>query len=140
MQEIIIGSLDGRLTIINYNGTDYSNFPYISNDTIIHTPSVGDLDLDDDYEVIFTTNTQLNVLDLSIQVTDKYSWDTFRSNNHRNGFFNISNLDLSLNGTILPNNFWLGNNYPNPFNPKTHIPFNIPYSDEVIFNIYDIIF
>ena len=138
MQEIIIGSLDGRITIINYNGTDYSNFPYISNDTIIHTPSVGDLDLDDDYEVIFTTNTQLNVLDLSIQVTDKYSWDTYRSNNHRNGFFNISNLDLSLNGTILPNNFWLGDNYPNPFNPKTHIPFNIPYSDEVNFNIYDI--
>ncbi len=32
----------------------------------------------------------------------------------------------------------MGNNYPNPFNPKTHIPFNIPYSDEVIFNIYDI--
>ena len=38
----------------------------------------------------------------------------------------------------IPEQFSLGNNYPNPFNPKTVIPFSIPEPSLVTINIYDI--
>ena len=38
----------------------------------------------------------------------------------------------------IPVRFSLGNNYPNPFNPVTVIPFSIPEPSIVIINIYDI--
>ena len=138
LQEVLISTIGGSIIVLNYDGTNYTNFPYVSIDSIFYTPNIGDLDLDGDFELIFTTNTQLNVIDLSIQVADIYSWSTYRSNNYRTGFFNISNLDLGLDDSISLNNFWLGDNYPNPFNPITHIEFNMPSRDKVIFNVYDL--
>ena len=38
----------------------------------------------------------------------------------------------------IPQEFSLGNNYPNPFNPETVIPFSIAEPSLVIINIYDI--
>ncbi len=38
----------------------------------------------------------------------------------------------------LPTSFSLGNNYPNPFNPSTSIPFNLYLADHVRLSIYDI--
>jgi flagellar hook assembly protein FlgD len=38
----------------------------------------------------------------------------------------------------IPEQFSLGNNYPNPFNPETAIPFSIPEPSLVMINIYDI--
>ncbi|MBN2010730.1 T9SS type A sorting domain-containing protein [candidate division KSB1 bacterium] len=40
--------------------------------------------------------------------------------------------------TILPKVFALHNNYPNPFNPDTRIPFDLPEAAHVKIDIYDI--
>lgn len=40
--------------------------------------------------------------------------------------------------TVLPQKYSLHNNYPNPFNPVTTIPFDIPNSSGVIISIYDV--
>ena len=37
----------------------------------------------------------------------------------------------------IPNNFELGNNYPNPFNPTTNISFNIPQNSNVRLEIFN---
>jgi len=37
-----------------------------------------------------------------------------------------------------PQEFTLGNNYPNPFNPKTTIPIRLPESASISLSIYDI--
>lgn len=41
--------------------------------------------------------------------------------------------------TNLPKEFILGNNYPNPFNNQTQIPFYIPQKANVKFKVYDVL-
>ena len=40
---------------------------------------------------------------------------------------------------LLPRDFFLGANYPNPFNPATHIDFALPAPAAVELKIYDIL-
>lgn len=39
----------------------------------------------------------------------------------------------------LPEQFFLGANYPNPFNPTTHIHFALPLAAAVELNVYDVL-
>ena len=48
-------------------------------------------------------------------------------------------IPKSPRATIIPDDFKLYNNYPNPFNPVTKIRFNIPNAGKVIFSIYDML-
>jgi len=41
--------------------------------------------------------------------------------------------------TIIPKQYALFHNYPNPFNPTTHIRFNLPKTEQVTIKIYDVI-
>ena len=51
---------------------------------------------------------------------------------------NIQNMLLNKNEMKIPKNFRLNNNYPNPFNPSTNIPFSISNQDNVSIIIYDV--
>jgi len=44
----------------------------------------------------------------------------------------------SDNSTI-PNSYFLGNNYPNPFNPTTNIRFGLPVQSKVTLSVYNIL-
>ena len=44
----------------------------------------------------------------------------------------------SVNSEIIPNHFQIYNNYPNPFNPITHIIIDIPYNIKAELHVYDI--
>ena len=46
------------------------------------------------------------------------------------GYFVLS-LPASSPGSVLPQGFALGHNYPNPFNPSTIIPYQIPTTAHV---------
>ena len=62
-------------------------------------------------------------------------WD---QNMKRDGYF-ISNLDaLDIIDENINYNFALYNAYPNPFNPTTTIEFEVPYSMDIMLNVYDI--
>ncbi|MFI5144080.1 MAG: T9SS type A sorting domain-containing protein [Ignavibacteria bacterium] len=59
--------------------------------------------------------------------------------------FSKDTIDLTFNliGVVrkdkyIPKDFWLGNNYPNPFNPATKISFGIPKTSNTKLKIYDI--
>jgi len=51
-----------------------------------------------------------------------------------NGYF--KSIDES---DLLPNDFVLYNNYPNPFNPTTTVKFYVPVSSEISLNIYNVL-
>tara|TARA_B100001250_G_scaffold198024_1_gene169943 strand:+ start:2123 stop:4918 length:2796 start_codon:yes stop_codon:yes gene_type:complete len=51
-----------------------------------------------------------------------------------NGMFMVSNLSR----VIVPEEFSLGQAYPNPFNPKTTLTFEIPVDNEVTLSIYNL--
>ena len=48
-------------------------------------------------------------------------------------------LSLGVKDNSLPDRFYLGNNYPNPFNPVTKIHFNLQKKEYVSINIFDLI-
>ena len=57
------------------------------------------------------------------------------------GFWHINRqtvIPLSVMDELLPKQFILHGNYPNPFNPSTTVSFDMPYSSHVQFNVYSI--
>jgi hypothetical protein len=63
-------------------------------------------------------------------------------NNSRKGFSRIykktSTLDV-LDNDPQPNNYYLSEAYPNPFNPSTSLKFNIPETENVTIKVYDLL-
>ena len=137
--EILATTLTGEVYIFHHDGSRYDNFPYIGEDSIMTTPSIGDLDNDNDFELIFGTINSLEVIDIQESRGNRYSWNTFRGNLYRNGFFNASLGVLGFENYQIPTHFSLSNNYPNPFNPITHIAYAIPKEVSINLSIYDIL-
>ena len=131
--EVLSGTINGDINIFKYHGSLLENFPYLSDDSIHFTPAIGDLDGDDDLELIIGTENNLKVIDFLDEAGGQYSWNTFRGNSHRNGFYDSGQSYLSNNDDIILSDFRLGKNYPNPFNPSTRISFTTP-RDEYICN------
>ena len=48
-------------------------------------------------------------------------------------------IGIESQGQMIPELYWLGSNYPNPFNPETKIEFGLPNSSKVVLTIYDIL-
>ena len=51
---------------------------------------------------------------------------------------NSPNLDVELTEGV-PNQFKLGDNYPNPFNPTTTVTFSLPIGVDVTLNVYNLL-
>ena len=136
--EVISIAKDGFMNVIQYDGSSYDNFPYLSYDSTQFSPAIGDLDEDNDYEIIVGTNNNLKVLDILDELGDQYSWNAYRGNTHRSGFYDSDLSYLRLVDDEIPFEFRLGNNYPNPFNPSTKIIFTIPENMQISVNVYDI--
>ena len=45
---------------------------------------------------------------------------------------------VSVENEVLPGEFSLGQNFPNPFNPSTSVEFNFPVAGEVSLSLYDV--
>jgi len=49
----------------------------------------------------------------------------------------LAEVDLSVVEERVPQDFYLGNPYPNPFNPRTRVDYVIPYAGRITVDIYD---
>ena len=137
--EIMCLTSTNEIHLYHHDGTQYDNFPYISQYTIYSTPAIGDIDNDNDYEIIVGTSSDLRAIDIAQTAGgDKYAWSTYRSNNHRDGYYDITLASVSSSNEIIPADYSLGNNYPNPFNPITRISYGLPKDSKVRITVYDI--
>jgi len=49
----------------------------------------------------------------------------------------ITDINVNINTSVIPDNYNLYQNYPNPFNPSTNIKFDLPNSGNVSLKVYD---
>ena len=81
----------------------------------------------------FTSPTQENILVFELLVTDELSGvssDTIS--------ILVQNITTSIDGRLYPSEIRLIGNYPNPFNPKTEIVFEVIKTNEVEVSIYNV--
>jgi len=136
--EIVNTTIYGMVTVSHHDGSPYENFPSTVDDSITSTPAIGDLDNDGDFELIVGTSSDLQVIDIMQQKGERYAWSAYRSNNHRDGFFDVTLASTQKNGSNLPLEYSLGKNYPNPFNPITKFSYSLPEDGRVTITVFDI--
>ena len=138
--EVLITTLSGKNYIFHHDGSRYSNFPFIiEGDSILVSSSLGDLDNDGDNEIISGTLNSLQVIDFQGTYGNRFSWNTYRANNYRDGFINLDLAELENQYNSTYSKFSVFQNYPNPFNPTTEIKYYIPKNGLVKVDIYDLI-
>ena len=135
--EIMCVSKSNEIHFFHHDGTNYNNFPYISQDSIYSTPAIGDLDNDGDHEVIVGTLSDLRVIDITEEFGDRYTWSSYRGNMYRDGYFDATLVSIKNHGNNTPDEYFLYDNYPNPFNPITKLSFVLPKNSRVSLTIFD---
>jgi len=79
-------------------------------------------------KILFALNTDQNLNYRGVEI-DKLVI-------HKGG--NYSSIDLSNSFGVIPENFVLHQNFPNPFNPTTNIQFSVPNLSPVSISIYNL--
>ena len=135
---VMFGDESGKAHTYHILGDSYKNFPIVYSFPFKGSPVVIDMDNDGDLEFILGSTQTLINIDIKEPGSTIGMWSTHRSNMKRDGYF-ISNLDaLDIIDENINYNFALYNAYPNPFNPTTTIEFEVPYSMDIMLNVYDI--
>jgi len=102
------------------------------------TPAIGDIDNDNDYEIVICTSTGLSVIDVKSEGGDRDSWKMYRGNIHRNGVYDIELLSIDMDKNFLPEEFFVSQNYPNPFNPTTLVDIHLPEKSNLNVSIFSV--
>ncbi|MBC8213863.1 MAG: T9SS type A sorting domain-containing protein [Candidatus Marinimicrobia bacterium] len=116
------------------------------NSDYIYTSSmaINDIDNDGDLEIIIGTAHGIDVIDVKNRYNRHYTysqdnnWNMYRGNYERTGFFHSSNAVNSIDDGNIPNRFAINSIYPNPFNPKTTINYQLMENSSVRLDIYNI--
>jgi len=140
--DILLGHEDRFIMGWDASGTLLAGFPLVTQDAVRGTPSVTDLDLDGDVEIVAAGyDRNVYVWDLSAAYdADASPWPTFQANNHRNGQIGFVVPSTAPGPSAASAITELAQNYPNPFNPSTTIVFDVGEgpSRKVSLVIYDV--
>ena len=128
----------GTVFVFHHDGSMLNNFPTNFAGNIESTPTVGDLDNDGDFELVFGTTQGLQVIDIKSNAGSRDSWKMHRGNLYRNGLYDITLVSIEPDKDILPGEFFVSQNYPNPFNPTTNVNIQLPEQNNLIVSIYDV--
>ena len=122
LSNIYVSGYDGAYKTIKYNsnGTELWNVRFTAST------------VSNDYYPILGKDLQNNIYisGSSIQSSQNYYDYTVIKYSQSSG--------IQLIGNNIPDKFFIGQNFPNPFNPVTKIKFDIPFAGNVSLKVYDI--
>ena len=134
--EILTAMKNGTVSLLHHDASYFSNFP-INIMGIESTPAIDDIDNDGDFDLVFATTQGLQVIDVKNPKGNHGSWRMHRGNQVRTGVYEDVLLSKS-NDSIILDKFYVSNNYPNPFNPITHVDILIPSFTNLKVSIFNI--
>ena len=143
--DIIFGDNSGYLHSIDITGNETINFPISLGSSLKISPAIGDIDGDEDAEIVIPNQFAYVVIDYKRNVPNSnIAWSCFKRNPMRTG--NAFDPTTGTSEQQAPNPItFLGNNYPNPFNPSgagrspsTKISFSLNEMGPVNLGIYNI--
>jgi len=104
ISEVISATENGKLAIFNLDGSKFENYPLDFSVGFQSSPSVVNLDNDNDMEIIIGTDQNLSVIDIKNNTTNnQFYWFTYRGDQYKTGSYTTSNLllgDLNYDSLI----------------------------------------
>ena len=92
--ELIIVDDSGKLNIITHDLSNYSNSAINYDFSFFSSPSITDIDLDGDLEILVGTVNSLFIADIKETSLENNSWNIFRGNYKRNGYLKYDHCQL----------------------------------------------
>ncbi len=147
----ITETAEGRLHALTAEGAELHNrlgFPLFVGATGggLSTPALADLDNDDDIEIcICSKRGDVFLWDLPIKSKNvKIEWAMLYHDRHHTSCYgyipsDITGIPRHREQQKVPAQFALLPNFPNPFNPSTTIPFQLPAVATVTMSIYNVL-
>lgn len=136
--EIVTAMKQGTVFVFHHDGSNFPSFPTSVSGDIESSPAIGDLDNDGDYEIVIGTTQGLQVFDIKSEKGDLASWKMHRGNLHRTGYLDLTLASVEDGELAIPIKFEVSSNYPNPFNPATHIDIAIPENGNLNVSVFDL--
>jgi len=135
--EVVAAMKSGMVYVFHHDATLFNNFPTNLSGNIESSPAIGDFDNDGDYEIIFGTTQGLEVFDIKSDKGDRLSWKLHRGNLDRTGSLAMTLVAVDHAEDIIPKEFYVSPNYPNPFNPSTWIDIQTSERSDLGVKIFD---
>ena len=135
--EVVAAMKSGMVYVFHHDATLFNNFPTNLSGNIESSPAIGDFDNDGDYEIIFGTTQGLEVFDIKSDKGDRLSWKLHRGNLDRTGSLAMTLVAVGHEEDIIPKEFYVSPNYPNPFNPSTRIDIQTSERNDLGVKIFD---
>lgn len=129
------------------NGSILPGFPVkVADMNRVHHGTIHIKDLDSDGDLEFSVaddGGKIHIFDYPLrtsnrEILDKFRGDLYNSGIYDNNYGLFKSLSNNNDNAYLDKEFKIIAQYPNPFNPKTNIRFNLPISGEVNLKIYNI--
>ena len=136
--EVLVARKTGKIFAYESDGSLMDNFPISVDGSIESSPAIGDIDNDGDLELVIGTTAGLEVIDIKFDAQLMDSWSLYRATMHRSGVYDESVMAVGDIENIIPEEFYVSNNYPNPFNPVTSFYIDVPDAGNLFVAVYDV--
>ena len=136
--EVLAARKTGMVFAYESDGSLMGNFPIPIDGSIESTPAIEDIDNDGDLELVIGTTAGLDVIDIKFDAQLMDSWSLYRATMHRTGVYDESVMSIGSKESIIPEKFYVSDNYPNPFNPTTNFYIDVPEAGNLLVSVYDV--
>jgi len=135
--EVVTTTRSGNAYVFHHDATPYNNFPASLGGNVESSPAIGDIDGDGDFELVFGTTGGLKVIDIKEEMGDRVSWKLHRGNLERTGSLGMTLVSNDSEESLIPSEFYVSANYPNPFNPSTMIDIETVEASDLMVSVFD---